>query len=96
MGYDGRKNEHQQEVHLGTVVAHPREPNLSLHFYIYGKESGEIFEAIQNHDTSEPYLTLPSRCVTLLQRFSNSLPSILPLSFSTIIDSAITWWLYIS
>ena len=96
MKYDGRRNERQQEVHLGTVVAYRRGSNLSLHFHIYSKKSDEIFELIQDHDTSESYLTLPSRCVTLLQRFSNSLPSILLLSFSTIIDSAITWWLYVS
>ena len=96
MKYDGRKNEHQQEVHLGTVVVHRRESNLSLHFYIFAKKSGQIFGVLQDHDTSLPYLTLPSRCVTLLQRLSNSLPSVLPLSFSTIIDSAITWWLYVS
>ena len=44
MMYDERKNEHQQEVHLGTVVVHRRESNLSLHLYIYGRKSGEIFE----------------------------------------------------
>ena len=94
--YEGRKNEHQQEVHLGTRVVRRHESNLSLCSYTYGKKSGEIFEVIQDHGPTELYLTLPSRCVTLLQRFSNSLPSILPLSFSTIIDSAITWWLYVS
>ena len=96
MEYDRRKNEHQQEVHLGIMVVHRRESNLSLHFYTYDKMAVRFFEVIQEHDTSEPYLTLPSRCVTLLQRVSNSLPSILPLSFSTIIDSAMTWWLYVS
>ena len=63
MKYDGRKNEHRQEVHLGTVVVHRRELNLSLHFYTYDKMAVRFFEVIEDHDTSEP--TIPYSAIAL-------------------------------
>ena len=63
MKYDGRKNEHQQEVHLGTVVVHRRESNLSLHFYTYDKMAMRFFEVIHDPDTSEP--TIPYSAIAL-------------------------------
>ena len=56
MKYDGRENEHQQAVHLGTVVVHRHELNLLLRFYIYGKKAVRFSEVLENHDSSEIYL----------------------------------------